>query len=117
MLRSLFFIMLTALPAHAAELWCMPDTSCRGETCRATDDEESSIRLHDPDGRSPVLRAMAEDVPMTKTHDGAVVQWEGKGEWDRTLVLAMRLDDMAYVFSIRSSDGEIGKYSGRCENQ
>ena len=97
MLRDFLFTTLTALPVQAADLWCMPDTICRNGKCHATTDTESSVRLHDPDGKAPVLRADAEDIPMTKTHNGAVVQWEGVNDFGLRKVLAVQASDYVYV--------------------
>ena len=71
-------IMMAALaagPAQAYELWCMPTEVCHGTACTPNSDEERSVRITDPDGPQPMMRAFAEDVAMTQTTAMLCIDW------------------------------------------
>jgi len=105
------------VPAHAAELWCMPAEVCRDAACKPTTDEESSVRLTDPDGPAPSLRAQAETIAMTKTYDGPVQQWEGLNDSGAAEILAMQTSDMAFTYLRLHPDGSQATATGICERQ
>ena len=113
-------VMLVALlapfPVQASELWCMPTEICRNDTCKPTNDEESSVRLTDPDG-SASLRAHAESIAMTKTYDGPVQQWEGLNKDGAAEILAVRRSDMEFTHLELRSDGSQRTATGLCEVQ
>ena len=118
MLRNMLIMMALAAPGHAlaVELWCMPDTLCRSDVCKPTDDEEASVRLNDLDSATPVLRMDAKDIPLQRTAEGDTVQWQGEDPDGGTDVLAWRRSDNAYVL-LRRVDGMTFKATGRCEIQ
>ncbi len=118
MLRLFVILTLFASPATASELWCMPDTMCRDETCRATTDEESSIRLHDAGTATPTLRSSAEDIPLRRTHEGDVIQWEGVNEHGGAELLAVRTANGAFVYRVKPmNDTVVFTRRGTCEVQ
>ena len=103
--------------AMAAQLWCMPDTICRtGGACHATTDTETSVRLNDKDSATPSLRTHAEDVALTRTHNGASVQWQGVSADGADEILAWRPADGSFVYLIRSQGREV-RATGRCDIQ
>ena len=108
--------MLAAAPAHASELWCMPDKICRNDACRTNTNTESSVRLNDMNAANPILRSGAEDVAMTKTHDAGVVQWQGQTAFGATEILAMRKSDMTFTMISRGQTGD-RIATGLCEVQ
>ena len=118
MLRLVVILILTACPAAAFELWCMPDKMCRDDTCRPTDDEEASVRLHDAGTKTPTLRSSAEDIPMRRTHEGDVTQWEGVNGNGGAEVLAVRMATGAFVYRVLpKGDSAVFTARGRCEVQ
>jgi hypothetical protein len=119
-MRHIVIVIATLLPfpGIAAELWCMPDTLCRPDgSCRATTDEESSIRLADLQAESSTLRADAEDIVLTRLTGGTVVEWAGTDGFGRAISLIWTVDDMGYTYSITESGGAVFKDSGVCEVQ
>jgi hypothetical protein len=121
-LRTVFLIV--ALPVflsvphtvHAAELWCMPDTLCDATDCKATKDEEMSVRLADMMAATTSLRSQGEDVPMTRKEMGDVVQWDGVNTFGGRETLAWRQSDMAFTYLVRWDDRKITA-TGQCEVQ
>ena len=118
MLRTmlLFVALATAGSGQAAELWCMPDTLCNATGCDSTTDEEMSVRLKDLAEQTTTLRTHAEDVVMSRTKEGDVVQWEGKNEYGGKEFLAWRPSDGAFTYLIRWDEGE-STATGLCEVQ
>lgn len=119
-MRVLILIaVLAAAPVEAAEMWCMPDKICTNDTCKKNTDTESSVRLHDPDGATPVMRAYAEDISVTKIKDDTKVVWQGTAplaDTSITITLALRKSDMTFTLS---QFGDFGKIisTGLCEVQ
>ncbi len=109
-------IMLGAGSAQAADLWCMPSEICRGDQCKPTRDEETSVRLRGFDGRAPVLRSGGEDVPMRLVNDGDVRQWQGAAAGGAVEILAWRPATGSYVHVRRIGERE-WRATGRCEVQ
>jgi len=118
MLRTVLFIAALAAPAtaQAAELWCMPDTLCNATGCKPTTNEEVSVRLKDVKASSTTLRTHAEDVPMSRSRDGDVVQWQGVNATGGAEFLAWRQSDMEFTYLIRSEGREYSA-TGLCEVQ
>jgi hypothetical protein len=118
MLRTVLFIVALVIPptAHAAELWCMPDTLCNPTGCKPTTNEEVSVRLKDVKARSTTLRTHAEDVAMSRTRVGDVVQWQGMNESGGAEYLAWRQSDMEFTYLVRSEGREYSA-TGLCEVQ
>jgi hypothetical protein len=113
-------VLLLALggPVRAADLWCMPQIECLGARCSATADTEASIRLREPESAAPVLRTHAEDVVMTQTHQGDVIQWQGQNSAGRVEILAVRRSTLDYVYKVAGDPGEASWVDrGRCEVQ
>lgn len=109
-------LILAGGTATAADLWCMPDSICRGERCVVPQSEEESVRLTDADGARPVLRSDGEDVPMRAVRDGATVEWRGHNGAGATETLAWVRADGSFVYQRRLDD--VGyKATGRCEVQ
>ena len=109
---------LLPMPAMAAELWCMPDTLCRADgSCRATTDEESSIRLADLQAESSTLRADAQDIALTRLTGGTVIEWAGTDDMGRAVSLIWTVEGMAYTYTITETGGGVFKDSGVCEVQ
>jgi hypothetical protein len=117
-----FFLLafMLPLPAHATDLWCMPDKICAGDNCAIAFDEESSLRLTDPDGANPSLRSHAETIPMTKTHNADTVQWEGVDDHGEPEILAYRPATMRFTYLVGRDDlADYAQYkaTGVCEVQ
>lgn len=113
-------ILLSALlpaPAMAAELWCMPQTICRGAECHSTTDEETSVRFADMDAAETTMRAHAEDVPMARTPGDAAVEWAGVNSGGATEYLIWTRADNAFTYVVTQTDGRIRKATGTCEVQ
>ena len=105
-------------PALAAELWCMPHTLCRWDgTCRATDDEESSVRLHDMQAATSSLRTHAEDVLMTRKPGDGVVEWTGTNTVGNAERLVWTRADMTYTYVQTEPGGDTFSATGLCEVQ
>jgi hypothetical protein len=120
MKRILVLALLTPLPAHATDLWCMPDKICAGTNCAIEFDEESSLRLTDPDGPNPSLRSHAETIPMIKTHDAGTVQWEGVDGHGEPEILAYRPTTRRFTYLVGRDDlADYAQYkaTGVCEAQ
>lgn len=109
-------MMMAALPVQAADLWCMPDRLCRGEVCKPTQDEETSVRLEGYGTAAPTLRVAAEDVPMQPVQDGALQGWQGRDGAGAVLDLVWRPADAAFTYR-RQLDGRDWTAHGRCEVQ
>ena len=118
MLRTtlLFIALATAGSGHAAELWCMPDTLCSANGCGSTADEEMSVRLKDLAEQTTTLRTHAEDVVMSRTRDGDVVQWQGVNASGGAEYLEWRQSDMEFTYLIRT-EGREYTATGLCEVQ
>jgi hypothetical protein len=112
----LFLMLLTPVPAFATELWCMPDKICYGTDCGAQFDEESSLRLTNPDGPAPSLRSYAEDIAMIKTRDAETVQWEGVNAEGIPEILAMNPSSLRFTYLIGTGPEDY-KATGLCEVQ
>ena len=108
---------LMPLPAAAAELWCMPETLCRGEDCQSTTDEETSVRLADMEAPATTMRAHAEDVPMARKEAGDLVEWTGTNSGGATEVLIWTRADNAFTHTVTQADGASRKAHGYCEVQ
>jgi len=120
MKRLLLLALLTPLPAHAVDLWCMPEKICAGENCDITFDEESSLRLANPDGPTPTLRSHAETIVMSKTYDADTVQWQGVNDRGEPEILAYRPATMRFTYLVgRDDNPEHGQYkaTGVCDVQ
>ncbi len=117
MKRLFLLAALMPAPAFAAELWCMPETICRGEECHSTTDEESSVRLADMDAAQTTMRAHAEDVPMTRTDGDAAVEWSGTNSGAAAEVLIWTRADNAFTYTVTHADGTSRKANGYCEVQ
>lgn len=102
--------------AAAADLWCMPDRICRGDACKPTRDEETSVRLQDFEAARPVLRAAAEDMPMLRVQEGATLGWRGADGAGATQTLTWRKADGAFAYQ-RRLDARVWTATGRCEVQ
>lgn len=119
-MRQIVILMATLLPlpAVAAELWCMPHTICRPDgSCRATADEESSIRLKDLQAERSTMRANVEDILLTRKTGGTVVEWEGTDGMGRAVDLIWTVADMGYTYTITEEGGALFKDIGVCEVQ
>jgi hypothetical protein len=117
-----FFLLafMLPLPAYATDLWCMPDKICAGDNCAIEFDEESSLRLTDPDGPAPSLRSHAETIAMTQTHDADTVQWEGMNDHGEPEILAYRPATMRFTYLVGRDDiADYAQYkaTGVCEVQ
>jgi len=108
---------LMPAPAIAAELWCMPDRICHGTKCKANTDEEVSVRITDPDGPKPMMRAFAEDVPMVQSTEGDLVRFNGTNEFQVNMILDLNPADMTYIMTSRLLGNEDSTYTGTCEVQ
>jgi hypothetical protein len=111
---------LCPAPAMAYELWCMPAQICDGAepTCSANSDTERSVRLTDPDGPQPMMRAYAEDVAMTQTMlDNDIIRWTGANQYGISMVLDLDPADMSYTMTARLSGQDERVYTGACEVQ
>lgn len=108
---------LMPAPALAAELWCMPQTICRGDDCQATTDEESSIRFVDMDAGETALRSHAEDVPMARTDGGETVTWAGTNSGGVAEQVIWTRADNAFTYTVTHADGSTRTATGFCEVQ
>jgi hypothetical protein len=116
----LLLALLIPIPAHAVDLWCMPDKICAGENCAIEFDEESSLRLTDPNGANPSLRSHAETIAMTKTHNADTVQWEGTDAQGEPEILAYRPATRRFTYLVGRDDlADYAQYkaTGVCEVQ
>ena len=113
------FLLATLLPAPAmaAELWCMPETICRGGECHSTTDEETSVRFADMEAAQTTMRAHAEDVPMTRASGDTAVEWSGINSGGAAEYLIWTRADNAFTYLISQTDGRIRKANGTCEVQ
>lgn len=107
---------LAAGPAAAADLWCMPDRTCKADRCSASASEEASVRLTGADSAAPVLRSDGEDVAMRALRDGATVEWQGRNRAGGEESLAWSRGDGSFVYQ-RRLDGATYTATGRCEVQ
>ena len=115
----ILLVTLAAAPAQASELWCMPDKICTNDKCNKNTDTESSVRLHDPDGATPVMRAYVEDIAMAKIRDDDQVHWQGVtmlADTSITMTLALRKSDMTFTLSQFGAFGDMIS-TGLCEVQ
>lgn len=114
-------IMMAALaagPAQAYELWCMPTEVCHGTACTPNSDEERSVRITDPDGPQPMMRAFAEDVAMTQTtEDNDMFRWTGTNQYGITMILDLDATAMSYTMTARLPGNDDSLYTGTCEVQ
>ncbi len=109
---------LVPAPAMAYELWCMPEKICHGKKCKANSNEEVSVRLTDPDGPNPSMRAFAEDVPMKQTmEDGDIVRWTGSNQFQITMILDLNPADMTYKMTSKLLANDDSVFTGYCEVQ
>ena len=107
-----------AMAHDAAELWCMPSKICVWDgRCHKNTDTEQSMRLHDWQGASPMMRVHAESIAMTRTKDGEQVQWQGQNQSGEVETLTWRMADGAFAYIHRAEDGRKWKATGRCEVQ
>ena len=96
----------------------MPDRICHGSRCKANTDQEVSVRITNPDGPQPKMRAFAEDVPMTQTiKDGDIVRWTGSNEYSITMILDLDTNDMTYTMTSKSLANPDSVFTGTCEVQ
>ena len=110
--------LLNPMPAMAYEVWCMPTQICHGSTCKANSDEEVSVRISNPDGPQPMMRAFAEDVPMARTLEGAdIVRWTGSNEFQITMILDLNTIDMSYTMTSKLLANDDSVFTGFCEVQ
>lgn len=121
-MRKILILIAVLLPARAMayEVWCMPDKICYGTKCKTNTDEEVSVRITDPDGPKPMMRAFAEDVPMVQTLEGDDVQFvrfTGSNEFQITMILDLNPDDMTYVMTSKLLGNDDTTYTGLCEVQ
>jgi hypothetical protein len=120
MKRIVLLAFVFPLPAYATDLWCMPDKICAGDNCAIAFDEESSLRMTDPDGPAPTLRSHAETIAMTKTHNADTVQWEGTDAHGEPEILAYRPATMRFTYLVGRDDlADYAQYkaTGLCEVQ
>ena len=119
--RLILLAALLPAPAMAAELWCMPETICRGEECHSTTDEETSVRFADMNAGETTMRAHAEDVPMTRANgdsDGdTTVEWSGTNSGGVAEYLIWTRADNAFTYVVTHADGKTRKANGYCEVQ
>lgn len=108
---------LLPAPAMAAELWCMPETICRGDDCVSTTDEESSIRFADLDAAETTLRSDAEDIAMTRKDGAEAVEWVGTNALGAAEFVIWTRADNAFTYTVTQTDGAIRKAVGYCEVQ
>ena len=114
----LLIALVSPAPAMAFELWCMPDKICYGTKCKKNTNEEVSVRISDPDGPNPVMRAFAEDVPMKQTmEDDDIVRWTGSNEFQITMIMDLNAADMRYRMTSKSQAADDTVYTGLCEVQ
>lgn len=118
-MRKILTVLALLLPApsFAAELWCMPETICRGDECVSTTDEESSIRFADMDTKTTTLRSHAEDVMMTRKDGAEAVEWSGVNAAGLAEYVVWTRADNAYTYTVTGSDGAVRKAVGYCEVQ
>jgi hypothetical protein len=110
--------LLLPVPSFAAELWCMPETICRGDgICNSTTDEESSLRLHNLKAKKTTMRSHTETVPMTRKKAGDAVEWRGKNERGDTEYVIWSKATNAFTYTISAPDGAVWKSTGYCEVQ
>ena len=114
-------ILIAALlpsPALAAELWCMPDTLCGPlGKCKATTDEETSLRIENLKAPKTTMRAHAETILMTRTKAGTAVEWRGTSENGGTEYVIWSKTTNAFTYTQMHQNGDIRKASGTCEVQ
>ncbi len=109
---------LTAAPALAAELWCMPQTICRADgSCHATTDEETSLRLADMEADATTMRAHAETVAMTRSTAAGAVAWSGTNAQGDAEVVIWTKADTAFTYTQTQKSGDVWKSVGTCEVQ
>jgi hypothetical protein len=110
--------LLLPAPSMAMELWCMPTKICHGSKCKSNTDEEVSVRIKDPDGPNPTMRAFAEDVPMKQTvEDGDIIRWTGSNEFQITMILDLDTSDMTYTMTSKLLANDDSLFFGKCEVQ
>ena len=115
--RLILLAALLPAPAMAAELWCMPETICRGEECHSTTDEETSVRFANMDAGETTMRAHAEDVPMTRQDGDTTVEWSGTNSGGVAEYLIWTRADNAFTYVVTHADGKTRKANGYCEVQ
>jgi hypothetical protein len=114
----MMMVAFAAGPAQAYELWCMPTEVCHGKACEPNSDEERSVRITDPDGPKAMMRAFAEDVPMTQTtEDNDIFRWTGTNQYGISMILDLDATDMSYTMTASLSGNDDSLYTGTCEVQ
>jgi hypothetical protein len=117
MKRLFLMAALLPTPALADELWCMPQTICRGEACVETNDEESSIRFADMDAAETTLRTHAEDVTMTRSETDSGAEWSGTNAGGAAESVIWTWADDSFTYTVTHADGTTRTASGTCEVQ
>ena len=115
------FILIAALaasPAGAAELWCMPDTLCNASgECRATTNEETSLRIANLSRKRTTMRSHTETSPMKRTKAGTAVEWRGTNESGATEYVIWSTTTNTFTYTQANQNGDVWKSTGTCEVQ